>query len=61
MSQLEAALKKVDRKADEGVRDMLTYAHARTTMPGDALANQVFDAQMCSGISACQQCSECTS
>ena len=38
MNQLEAALDKVDRTADEGVRDMLTYAHARTTMPGNPLA-----------------------
>ena len=28
------ALGKVDRTQDEGVRDMLTYAHERTTMAG---------------------------
>jgi hypothetical protein len=48
VNQLEAALDKVDRTADEGVRDMLTYAHARTTMPGDAPENLISRAQVCS-------------
>ena len=34
VSQLEVALGKVDRTQDEGVREMLTYAHERTTMAG---------------------------
>ncbi len=38
VSQLEVALGKVDRMRDEGVRDMLTYAHERTTMAGAHMA-----------------------